>query len=205
MWDDDQENNTGDAALFGWMLGLSIAIAFWIIAFPIMFLIWSYKHPRTGLIIAAILSSPFFYSPQGGPRAYAVYRAQYTPVDKFEYVVQGGTAYFYAANLMIVSIARPVLIWIAKILGFSTCTKTEERKLQIAVKAACNLPHKCLATHDCPILIEHQLRTNRCIVARSIIMQQCFFGGDKTHKDTLKRERVALTKCNTQLIAKQCL
>lgn len=75
----------------------------------------------------------------------------------------------------------------AKIEPPGDCTKERHRALQDAADRACKgQKMRCTHNQDCVTLETNLMRFEDCIMARRAIMNECFRGGDRTHRDEIE-------------------
>ena len=86
-----------------------------------------------------------------------------------------------------------------------TCTDEEHRALKQEVGRACKTTGmKCYEHQSCAELIANWLTHQRCIAARITIMDKCFNGGDKDHKQEVDNYRVGAAACSNIMALKRC-
>jgi hypothetical protein len=84
------------------------------------------------------------------------------------------------------------------------CTKDVWRDLTKAVGTACKTQSmKCNANMSCADLTIQWNRFERCIDARRTLMNRCFRGGDRAHKESLIAYERGKAEC-TKLIRVRC-
>ena len=85
------------------------------------------------------------------------------------------------------------------------CTSEEHRRLKEEVGRACKATSmKCYESQDCAELLTNFLLYQRCISARVAIMDQCFRGGNKPHRDEVENYRRGATDCSRMMVEKRC-
>jgi hypothetical protein len=88
----------------------------------------------------------------------------------------------------------------------STCPPDVTAKLQLQVELMCNskgVSSSCTKFDTCPALLEKIAIAESCIQARKTIMNQCFGGGDKIHKDQVENRERGVAKCRA-IYERQC-
>ncbi len=85
------------------------------------------------------------------------------------------------------------------------CTAEQHRQLHEAVDLECKGKKlKCNATQSCDTLRDHFSQFQRCINARSTIMDRCFRGGDKKHQLRLAETESGAQECLRLMALKHC-
>ncbi|MEG4323679.1 MULTISPECIES: RHS repeat-associated core domain-containing protein, partial [unclassified Microcoleus] len=86
----------------------------------------------------------------------------------------------------------------------SLCAPAEHLRLQNIVDIACSLRRSCNPTQSCPELQENLRKSRACYEARRNINNQCFNGGDLTHRREQEKALEGINICLRTLQIKQC-
>jgi hypothetical protein len=85
------------------------------------------------------------------------------------------------------------------------CTAEEHKRLKEEVGRACKATSmKCYEAQGCAELLTNYLLYQRCISARVAVMDKCFRGGDKTHRDEVENYKRGAAECSRMMVQKRC-
>jgi RHS repeat-associated protein len=86
----------------------------------------------------------------------------------------------------------------------SRCTLPEHNALQATVDLVCSTRRGCNQNQSCPELQENLSRARACYEARRQINNQCFNGGDLTHRVEQEKALASVNNCLYWLNRRQC-
>jgi len=85
------------------------------------------------------------------------------------------------------------------------CTWERHNALQGRVRLACDQQRNCGPTMiGCGVLRQYGTRNVRCAQARNQINNECYLGGDATHRAEARRAAAAANRCRTRFRQRSC-
>ena len=79
------------------------------------------------------------------------------------------------------------------------CTPAQHRALQDDVNNKCKSQKRsCKGVSDCATLLENTNKNWNCAIARELVADTCFRGGDKGHRDAIVDALTAAAYCEKQ-------